>query len=167
MHHVERDERPSALVRWHPPRAPVPPGLGDLLAAYHLATEAEKGSPVTGVTALPDRYRAEVLDPAAAFAGQVVLLAMRPRAPVGCVAVTRPAAGVAEIKRLWVAPPARGRGVAADLVRAALAEAGGSPVRLSVWRWRTGAIALYERLGFAVVESWDGRADLVCMRHTG
>jgi ribosomal protein S18 acetylase RimI-like enzyme len=47
-----------------------------------------------------------------------------------------------------------------------LAEAGNagvSTVRLSVWSWRTSAIALYERLGFAAVESWDERKDLVCM----
>jgi ribosomal protein S18 acetylase RimI-like enzyme len=34
---------------------------------------------------------------------------------------------------------------------------------LSVWSWRVGAIGLYEKLGFAVVDSWDERADLVCM----
>jgi putative acetyltransferase len=36
-------------------------------------------------------------------------------------------------------------------------------VRLSVWKWRAGAIALYERLGFTVTESWDERDQLVCM----
>ncbi|MFF4122221.1 hypothetical protein ACFYYP_01710 [Microbispora rosea] len=30
---------------------------------------------------------------------------------------------------------------------------------------RTTAIALYERLGFIVTESWDSRDDLVCMEH--
>jgi hypothetical protein len=40
---------------------------------------------------------------------------------------------------------------------------GVSTVTLSVWRWRTGAAGLYEKLGFAVVESWDERDDLVCM----
>ena len=36
-------------------------------------------------------------------------------------------------------------------------------VRLSVWRYRTGAVAVYERLGFAAVESWEGRDQLVCV----
>jgi hypothetical protein len=50
---------------------------------------------------------------------------------------------------------------AAALVQSA--ERGDVAVRLSVWRWRTRAIALYERLGFTVVESWDERDQLVCM----
>jgi len=38
-------------------------GPAKLLAAYHLRTQAEKGEAVTEVGGLPDRYRAEVLDP--------------------------------------------------------------------------------------------------------
>ncbi|MGC5413030.1 GNAT family N-acetyltransferase, partial [Streptomyces sp. DT225] len=67
---------------------------------------------------------------------------------------------------LWTDPAARGRGVASALLGAALEEArraGARTVRLSVWRWRTGAVALYERLGFTAVPSWDDRTDLVCM----
>lgn len=36
-------------------------------------------------------------------------------------------------------------------------------MRLSVWEWRSGAIALYERLGFTVTDLWDELARLVCM----
>jgi ribosomal protein S18 acetylase RimI-like enzyme len=144
----------------------VPAGLADLIAAYHLATEAEKGAPVAGVADLPDRYSAEVVDPRTAFAGDVVLVARHAGAAAGCVVVTTPAAGRTELKRLWVDPAARGRGIAATLVRAALAEATGT-LRLSVWRWRHDAIALYERLGFTTVPSWDDRPDLVCMAYTG
>jgi putative acetyltransferase len=53
------------------------------------------------------------------------------------------------------------------LLEAALAHAvenGVDTVRLSVWEWRTGAIALYERFGFTVTESWDKRDQLVCMQ---
>jgi putative acetyltransferase len=32
-----------------------------------------------------------------------------------------------------------------------------------VWKWRSGAIALYERFGFTVTESWDEREQWVCM----
>jgi len=49
-------------------------------------------------------------------------------------------------------------------VHAALAEARDRPVRLSVWRWRTDALALYARLGFAEAEPWDTRPGLVCLR---
>lgn len=141
-------------------------GLTALLAAYHLQTQAEKGEVVADVDRLPERYRAEVQDPRAAFADDAVLVASSGETVVGCLVVTAPVGGWCEIKRLWTAPEARGRGVASGLVNAALAHAtdsGVRTVRLSVWQWRAGAIALYERLGFTVVDSWDERGQLVCM----
>lgn len=138
-----------------------------MLAAYHLRTEAEKGEAVADVDALPDRYRAEIEDPRNAFADDVVLIALSGSATAGCLVVTAPADGRSEIKRLWTDPEFRGRGIASALLHAALAQAGesgASTVRLSVWKWRTGAIALYERLGFTVTESWDDRDQLVCMQ---
>jgi ribosomal protein S18 acetylase RimI-like enzyme len=138
-----------------------------LVAAYHLATESERGLPAGSVADLPGRYRREIDDPAVAFAGDTVLVARSGGSAVGCVVLT--GAG-GEIKRLWVDPAARGRGVAATLVHAALdraAAADVATVRLSVWCWRTGAISLYERLGFRVVEPWDLRDGLVCMARTG
>ncbi|MEU0408995.1 GNAT family N-acetyltransferase [Streptomyces griseorubiginosus] len=144
-------------------------GLTSLLAAYHLRTEAEKGRAVADADGLPDRYRAEVTDPWTAFAADVVLLALAGDAAVGCLVVTAPADGRSEIKRLWTDPAFRGRGIASGLLGEALAQAaeqGVDTVRLSVWQWRTGAIALYERFGFTVTESWDGRDQLVCMQRT-
>jgi putative acetyltransferase len=141
-------------------------GLAGLLAAYHLRTEAEKGEAVAGVDGLPDRYRMEIVDPHTAFADDVVLVALSGDTAVGCLVVTAPVGGRSEIKRLWTDPAFRNRGIASSLIGAALAhsaEAGVSTVRLSVWKWRTGAIALYERLGFAVTDSWDERDQLVCM----
>lgn len=44
------------------------------------------------------------------------------------------------------------------------AESSGAGVRLSVWRWRTAAIALYASHGFTEVPSWDDRHDLLCLR---
>ena len=85
---------------------------------------------------------------------------------MGCLVVTAPVDGRSEVKRLWTDPAFRGRGIASSLVGAALvcaAESGVGAVRLSVWKWRAGAIALYERLGFTVAESWDERDQLVCM----
>ena len=150
-----------AVVRWPDQPLDAEEGLSALLEAYHLQTESEKGVAVADASELPDRYRAEVADPQTAFAGDTVLLALRGDVAVGCVVVTG-----SEIKRLWTNPDARGQGVATALLDAATAhaaESGVDTVRLSVWRWRTGAIALYERLGFAVTESWDTRDDLVCM----
>ncbi|MFD7546823.1 GNAT family N-acetyltransferase [Streptomyces sp. NPDC059578] len=161
------DQREVAIVRW-PGRTPsVEEGLAGLLAAYHLRTEAEKGHAVAAVDELPDRYRDEISAPRTAFGDDCVLLALSGDTAVGCVVVTAPAGGRSEIKRLWTAPEFRGRGIASDLLGAALAhaaETGVSAVRLSVWKWRTGAVALYERLGFALTESWDERDQLVCMQ---
>lgn len=155
------DHPEIAVIRW-PGRPPLAgDGLSALLAAYHLQTESEKGVAVANVSELPDRYRAEVLDPQTAFAGDTVLLALHGDVAVGCLAVSG-----SEIKRLWTNPDFRGHGVATALLDAALAHAAESSVdtvRLSVWQWRTGAIALYERLGFVITESWDAREDLVCM----
>ncbi|MFE9676722.1 GNAT family N-acetyltransferase [Streptomyces sp. NPDC006259] len=160
------DQRGVAIVRW-PGRFPsAEGGPAALLTAYHLRTEAEKGAAVAGVDELPERYRAEVSDPRSVFADDVVLVAMSGDTAVGCLVVTAPADGRSEIKRLWTDPAFRGRGVASGLLDAALARAsedGVGTVRLSVWRWRTEAVALYERFGFTVTESWDARDQLVCM----
>ncbi|MFI0943049.1 GNAT family N-acetyltransferase [Streptomyces sp. NPDC021020] len=155
----------TTLVRW-PAEGPSDEALSALLAAYHLRTESEKGAPVADVEGLPSRYRAEVEAPRAAFAGDTVLVAMSAGTAAGCVVVTAPEAGRSEVKRLWTDPAFRGRGIASALLAAAFAHsaaAGATSVRLSVWSWREGAIALYQRLGFAVVTSWDERDELVCM----
>ncbi|MDF6023012.1 GNAT family N-acetyltransferase [Streptomyces sp. JH34] len=160
------DRREIAFVR----RPALDPsdqgGPAALLAAYHLQTQAEKGEAVADADRLPERYRAEVLDPDAAFADDAVLVASHRNTAVGCLVVTAPVGGRCEIKRLWTAPEFRGRGIASGLIGAALAhaaDAGVSTVRLSVWEWRTDAIALYERHGFTVTDPWDARDRLVCM----
>ncbi|MCD7438013.1 GNAT family N-acetyltransferase [Streptomyces lincolnensis] len=160
------DHRVCTVVRRPGRAAAAQAGTAGLLAAYHLRTQAEKGEAVAGVDELPDRYRAEILDPGTAFADDVLLLALSGDTAVGCLVVTAPDEGGCEVKRLWVDPAFRGRGLAAGLVREALAQAaelGVGVVRLSVWKWRTDAIALYERLGFTVTESWDERDRLLCM----
>ncbi|MFD0623328.1 GNAT family N-acetyltransferase [Streptomyces sanglieri] len=167
----ERSERSGISVVRRPGRdLSDPDGLAVLLTAYHLQTQAEKGEAVADAGGLPERYRAEILDPGTAFATDVVLLALRGDAPVGRLIADRPRRrGRSAIKRLWTDPALRGLGIASGLVGAALAhaaESGVSTVRLSVWNWRTGAIALYERLGFTVTEPWDGRDRLVCMQST-
>ncbi|MDF6060593.1 MULTISPECIES: GNAT family N-acetyltransferase [Streptomyces] len=160
------DRRDISFVR-RPAQGPRDQdGLAVLLAAYHLRTQAEKGAAVADVDRLPERYRAEVLDPDGAFADDVVLLALNGDAAVGCLVVTAAVGGRCEVKRLWTVPELRGKGIASGLVTAALSHAadlGVETVCLSVWQWRTDAIALYERLGFTATESWDGRSRLVCM----
>ncbi|MER5853078.1 GNAT family N-acetyltransferase [Streptomyces sp. NPDC002012] len=157
------------VVRWPARHGATEDGPARLLTAYHLRTQAEKGEAVAGAAELPDRYRAEISDPRAVFHDDVVLLALSGDTPVGCVVVTAAVEGRSEIKRLWTDPEFRGRGIATHLMNAALAHAeqsGVGTVRLSVWKWRTGAITLYERLGFGIAEPWDARDELVCMERT-
>jgi putative acetyltransferase len=160
------DQREVVVVPWPGQNPSARDGLAGLLAAYHLRTESEKGKTVADVNDLPDRYRAEISDPCIAFVDDVVLVAMSGDTAVGCLVVTAPVDGKTENTRLWTDPAFRGRGIGFSLLDAALAQAaarGAGAVRLSVWEWRTGAIALYERFGFTVTESWDERDQLVCM----
>jgi ribosomal protein S18 acetylase RimI-like enzyme len=139
------DHREVGILRWAGQGLSVEAGLGELLAAYHLQAQAEKGEAVADVDGLPDRYRAEVLDPRTALADAVVLVALCGHTAVGCPVLTAPVDGRSEVKRLWTNPAFRGRGIASGLVGAALAqcvEGSVAAVRLSVWTWRTGAIAL-------------------------
>ncbi|WP_327270336.1 GNAT family N-acetyltransferase [Streptomyces sp. NBC_01218] len=142
-------------------------GLPALLTAYHLRTEDEKGLAVTDPAALPHRHLSEIRSPATVFADDLVLIARLGGRPAGCAILTAPGPdGHAEMKRLWTTPECRGAGVASALIGESLAaaeESGVRTLRLTVWSWREGAIALYRRHGFAVAASWDERPGLVCM----
>src|SRR5271155_4813339 len=84
-----------------------------------------------------------------------VLLARKDGAAIGVVALKPLAPGIAEIKRLYVAPPARGAGLGRRLAEHAIAEArrkGYERVRLDTHRpSMSAAIALYRRLGFVEI----------------
>jgi len=146
--------------------------LPDLLLEYHQRTEQEKAlgrepsaSDPSADATIPPRYQEEVDHPATRFADDTVLLAVDGPLALGCVVLTPGPSP--EVKRLWVATTARRRGIATLLLDAVLrvAEARGDrEVRLSVWSWRTGAIALYGRSGFVPAASWDDRPSLSCLR---
>ena len=138
-----------------------------MLADYHAQTEAEKAEHgLTEPGPLPERYAAEARDPASAFAGAEVLVAERGAELIG-MAVLHRAGSDAEIKRLWVGPAGRRSGAGSALLTdaASRARAGGATgLRLSVWDWRVGALALYGRQGFEPAPSWESRERLVCLR---
>lgn len=74
--------------------------------------------------------------------------------PLGCAALRASAPGVAEFKRFYVRPAARGQGVGAAMVRLLLAQAqqaGYRAVRLDSARFMTAAHALYRAHGFVPV----------------
>ncbi len=79
-------------------------------------------------------------------------------APVGCGALKHFADGVSDIKRMWVAEPARGLGIGRRLlteleVRAG--EHGTRIVRLETSRLLTEAIALYVSAGYVEVPAFN------------
>jgi putative acetyltransferase len=84
-----------------------------------------------------------------------LLLAWAGGAAIGVAALKPLAAGIAEIKRLYVAPAARGAGTGRRLAERAIAEAhakGYQRVRLDTHRaTMQTAITLYRRLGFVEI----------------
>jgi ribosomal protein S18 acetylase RimI-like enzyme len=136
-----------------------------MLTAYHRATEREKGRPVDDVDRLPAAYRAEIAD-ARPASGTLHLLDAGGAVAGMYVLAPTPDRATVELKRLWVDPDRRGRGLGElavhDAVRRA-GDAGAHTVRLSVWEWRTGALDLYRRAGFLDCPSWDPRPGLVCL----
>jgi ribosomal protein S18 acetylase RimI-like enzyme len=75
-----------------------------------------------------------------------------------------PATG--EVKRLWIDPAWRGRGLGRFAIDDAIrrsGQAGLTTLRLSVWEWRTSAIGLYRRAGCEPCASWDPRPGLLCL----
>jgi len=98
-------------------------------------------------------FDAERADLRAAYAAPGALLLARDAddVPVGCVAVRDRGAGTAEMKRLYVAPAARGTGLGRRLAEAAVRHAANAGFRrlvLDTLATMTPAISLYRSMGF-------------------
>lgn len=77
--------------------------------------------------------------------------------PVGCGGICRFDARSAEIRRMYVAPAARGAGIGhavLDALLTAARELGYADVRLETGRAQSEAIRLYERAGFVRITCW-------------
>ena len=106
----------------------------------------------------------EVADGRGAF-----LIASRARTPVGCGAIRQIDPQTGEIKRMYVTPERRGRGVGRALLAALETQA--RALRLSRLVLETGvrqsaAIALYQRAGFTVIAPFGEYTDSplsICM----
>ena len=88
----------------------------------------------------------------------VVLVARRSGERLGCGAVKLAEPGVAEIKRLWISPAARGQGVGSRILaelEARASAAGKQVVRLDTNGALTEAVALYRRRGYREVRPFN------------
>jgi DNA-binding MarR family transcriptional regulator len=86
------------------------------------------------------------------------LVALSDGLPLGCVALKGSGTGVGEVKRLWIAPAARGLGLARRLMATAEARArtlGLTTLRLDTNRTLTEAIALYRATGWTEVAAFN------------
>ncbi|MGO9560945.1 MAG: GNAT family N-acetyltransferase [Acidimicrobiales bacterium] len=86
--------------------------------------------------------------------GGAAFLAYDDLAPVGCVGVRRWSDGVAELKRMYVRPQGRGRGLGRGLCVASISAArdlGYSSIRLDTVAELTVAGEIYTSLGFVLI----------------
>jgi ribosomal protein S18 acetylase RimI-like enzyme len=118
------------------------------LRAYfaELDERSETGfDPRTGISADPE----ELMAPAGSF-----VIAYVDGEPVGCGAVKHHRGAPSEIKRMWVASSARGRGVGRHVLAELESEvlrSGGTVAHLETNRTLTEAIALYRSAGYVEV----------------
>lgn len=138
----------SALGRGHIAIAEMDPGCAEArycLAEYYaeLARRFEKGF---DVKLSRDPEARDMVRPRGAF-----LVALSDGLPVGCVALKGTGGEMAEVKRLWVAPSARGLKVGTRLMEAA--EAAARSLSISTLRLDTNK-ALPEAMGLYRASGW-------------
>ena len=124
----------------------------ECLRSYFAELERRSSAPFdpdVGATAKPH----EIRPPAGLF-----LVAYLRDAPIGCGALKHFADGVSDIKRMWVAEPARGLGIGRRVLaelEARAVQRGTSLVRLETSRLLTEAIALYVSAGYVEVPAFN------------
>jgi ribosomal protein S18 acetylase RimI-like enzyme len=134
--------QPRSSAEWASARALVEAYAASLpidLAFQNFAQELEN-------------FSTEYSEPHGAF-----LLAEQQGRHLGCVGVRPFAEGVAEMKRLYVAPTARGLGVGKQLALASLETArrlGYTRILLDTLPTLTSALALYRSMGFRTIEPY-------------
>jgi GNAT superfamily N-acetyltransferase len=124
----------------------------ELLSAFaaQIAELYPGWSPGSGPSAAPEEFEPP--------AGRSVV-AYEDERPLGCGGVKRLEDGSAEIKRLYVAPHARGRGVARSILQwleRAAGESGHAVVRLDTGARQPDALALFRSVGYREIDDYNG-----------
>lgn len=138
-----------------------------LVFEYMAATQAETGQPVpAGVAELPAVLRRECRTlPAVYRVPGALLIADLDGEPAGCVGLAPSAAHrTGEVKRLYVRPGCRGRGIARVLMRHAhdhAARNGMTRLVLDVLPARTMVISFYRRLGYTETEPYPAESPVL------
>ncbi len=136
------------------PADPDDPAALSCLAAYFALLSDRVPQVPRDHFPLPDPDAAKYRPPHGAF-----LLAWSDTLPLGCVSLRPLASGLGEVKRLWVAPQARGRGLARRLMTAIEDQAralGMTRLNLDTNQALTEAIALYRKTGWDEVAPYSG-----------
>jgi DNA-binding MarR family transcriptional regulator/GNAT superfamily N-acetyltransferase len=149
MAEVERLIRAAAIeVRVEPPSSAV---ARRCLSAYFRELEARFEE---GFDPVKNPASEEEMTPPRGF---LVVARLGGRA-VGCGALIKLGNGVGEVKRMWTAPAARGRGVARSVLHkleALAREAGLETIRLDTNRVLLEAIAMYRREGYREIPRYN------------
>lgn len=125
-----------------------------LIGAYHDFLVAHVPTVLPGMFTLPLADAPRLRPPQGAF-----LIAWSDDMPVGCVSYRPLEARVAEVKRLWVDPMARGQGLARQLMQAIEARAraaGFTRMKLDTNSALSAAIALYRDMGWTDTAPYTG-----------
>jgi len=133
---------------------PDDPAAHFLFGAYFRSLADTVPVITADLCSLPDPDAPTLRPPDGAF-----LIAWSDDMPIGCIAFCPLEHGIAEVKRLWVDPMARGQGLARRLILAIEARArdtGIVRVKLAIDSGRTNAIALYRAMGWAETAPYTG-----------
>jgi GNAT superfamily N-acetyltransferase len=132
---------------------PADAAAARLLMAEYLDEIAARMGPQFDRSQYLDAAPGELAPPAG-----MLLLGYEDDLPVACGAVRVIGAGIAEIKRMYVAPQARGRGLGRTVLRAlerAARELGCHTVRLDTAATLTEAMSLYGSAGYVTIADYN------------
>jgi ribosomal protein S18 acetylase RimI-like enzyme len=126
--------------------------LAERYGAWDVDLTIQHGIPAEDLLSFQHDYRVEFLRARYGSPPSMMLLGTDAGFPAACGAVDLSHPPHAEIKTLYVAPEARGRGLGSQIMHRLMAEAksqGFSEVRLETVSFMTDAIRLYRSFGFA------------------